>query len=525
MSQSTWMPKDNDVIIPIMGPTGVGKSTFINYIAGREVAEVGHDLCSRTIQLCPIIIDSSQSAPLNGGRLVLVDTPGFDDTCVDDTAILHSISLWLENMYHKKETKLAGIIYLHDISQARMQGSLKRNLDVFRKLCGDGALRHVVLCTTKWSQVEEEVGERRTEHLKGVFWKEMIEHGSTVLALNDQNVGLPADLAMSPENSCRFVSAWRVVNLIIESNREKMTALQIQKELVDDRKPIPDTEAGRELRFSLKTLIKILEETKADESLNASRRDEINALIGVVRDQIKAMRIPFSLRVLNFFNIASDKMLYIFSAENLILIFRQLLCSLGQEQWTPQDNDFIILVMGMSGAGKSEFINYIAGEARVTQVGDDYKPCTTKVLPLVIKPSLGNGRRLVLVDTPGYGDNVGNDAKIQNCIISGLKKLCKNEPNHAGIIYIHDISLTRIPVSGTKKVLDFVSKLQPNPRNVVLCTTKWTIPYNLGAEEQRAKQLDEYYWKDFIEKGSTVHKFENSQESAWKAVNLIIQAN
>lgn len=179
----------------------------------------------------------------------------------------------------------------------------------------------------------------------------------------------------------------------------------------------------------------------------------------------------------------------------------------------------------MSGAGKSEFINYIAGEARVTQVGDDYKPCTTKVLPLVIKPSLGNGRRLVLVDTPGYGDNVGNDAKIQNCIISGLKKLCKNEPNHAGIIYIHDISLTRIPVSGTKKVLDFVSKLQPNPRNVVLCTTKWTIPYNLGAEEQRAKQLDEYYWKDFIEKGSTVHKFENSQESAWKAVNLIIQAN
>lgn len=108
MSQSTWMPKDNDVIIPIMGPTGVGKSTFINYIAGREVAEVGHDLCSRTIQLCPIIIDSSQSAPLNGGRLVLVDTPGFDDTCVDDTAILHSISLWLENMYHKKRNEARG---------------------------------------------------------------------------------------------------------------------------------------------------------------------------------------------------------------------------------------------------------------------------------------------------------------------------------------------------------------------------------------------------------------------------------
>ena len=92
-----------------------------------------------------------------------------------------------------------------------MQGSFKRNLDVFRKLCGDGALRHVVLCTTKWSEVDAEVGKKRTEQLKRDFWKEMIEHRSTVLALDSEN------------------SAWEVVNLIIESNREKMTALQHQE--------------------------------------------------------------------------------------------------------------------------------------------------------------------------------------------------------------------------------------------------------------------------------------------------------
>jgi hypothetical protein len=71
---------------------------FINYIAGKkpEVAEVGHDL---TTQLCPKVIDSSRSASLSGRRLVLVDTPGFDDTCVDDTVILHRIGLWLETMW------------------------------------------------------------------------------------------------------------------------------------------------------------------------------------------------------------------------------------------------------------------------------------------------------------------------------------------------------------------------------------------------------------------------------------------
>jgi hypothetical protein len=175
----------------------------------------------------------------------------------------------------------------------------------------------VVLCTTKWSDVKKEDGERRTKQLEKVYWKEMIEHGSTVLALED---------------SCQ--SAWMVVDLIIESNYEKIGALQIQKELVDDRKLIPDTEAGRELRSGLKNLIKTLEETKVDKGPSSSRRNEVNALIAVVRDQIKAMRVPFSLRILNFLDIANDKMLYIFSAENLIAMFRQLLYSLGQKQWT-----------------------------------------------------------------------------------------------------------------------------------------------------------------------------------------------
>lgn len=196
---------------------------------------------------------------------------------------------------------------------------------------------------------------------------------------------------------------------------------------------------------------------------------------------------------------------------------------MSKSTWTPQNNDFIIPVMGMSGAGKSTFINYIAGEkVPVTEVGHDLKSCTSQVLPFVIKPSLGNGRRLILVDTPGYGDGDRSDAQIQDCITSGLKKLYRNELNLAGIIYIHDISSTRI--FGLDN-LNFVLGLKLNPRNMVLCTTKWSVPDNLEAEKERAKQLEEKYWKEVIKKGSTVHEFKNSHESAWKAVNLIIQAN
>ena len=84
--------------------------------------------------------------------MVLVDTPGFGDTYVDDADILFDIGSWLESMYdsgeshgHKGETKLAGIVYLHDISLTRMLGSTLKDLDIFQKLCGEGALKRVVL--------------------------------------------------------------------------------------------------------------------------------------------------------------------------------------------------------------------------------------------------------------------------------------------------------------------------------------------------------------------------------------------
>ena len=101
--------------------------------------------------------------------MVLVDTPGFGDTYVDDADILFDIGSWLESMYdsrdshgHKGETKLTDIVYLHDISLTHMLGPISKSLDVFQKLCGTDALKRVVLCTTKWSDTYQEDGEKRT---------------------------------------------------------------------------------------------------------------------------------------------------------------------------------------------------------------------------------------------------------------------------------------------------------------------------------------------------------------------------
>jgi hypothetical protein len=68
--------------------------------------KVGHKLTSCTAELDYAVIDSARlgdtvidsirSAGLQGSRVVIVDTPGFDDTYEGDAEILRRIAVWLE---------------------------------------------------------------------------------------------------------------------------------------------------------------------------------------------------------------------------------------------------------------------------------------------------------------------------------------------------------------------------------------------------------------------------------------------
>ena len=111
----------------------------------------------------------------------LIDTPGFDDTNRSDNEVLCEIAAWLTRSY-TAQIRLSGIIYLHRISDSRMQGSAKRNLLMFKKLCGPDALKQVTLATTMWDRVSEVEGEARERELTSTpdFWGWMVGHGSRV---------------------------------------------------------------------------------------------------------------------------------------------------------------------------------------------------------------------------------------------------------------------------------------------------------------------------------------------------------
>lgn len=208
-----------DIIIAIMGPTGAGKSSFVAKATGINEG-VGHSLTSHTSEI------KATRCMIGGSDVVLVDTPGFDDTKKSDLQILQMISDWLSKSY-KKGTLLSGILYFHRISDNRMAGTPLKNLRVFQKLCGTKAMSQVVLVTTMWDEVDEAVGNERLEELKDNYWKLMIAQGSTTY-----------DYRNTLESSKQLLSQ------LVERKRREV---RLQKEIADKHLELRETDAGREL--------------------------------------------------------------------------------------------------------------------------------------------------------------------------------------------------------------------------------------------------------------------------------------
>ncbi|KAF9260101.1 hypothetical protein L218DRAFT_974435 [Marasmius fiardii PR-910] len=211
-----------------MGAAGSGKTTFINAASGGSLT-TGDGLrsCTSTIQLSPVFL-------LDDRQVVLIDTPGFDDTNVSEADVLRLITTFLASTY-KKGKKLAGVIYLHRISDVRMGGISFRNFKMFRQLCGEETLKNVVIATTMWSNVSQNVGEARELELKtnDSFFKPFLDKEGRVVRHDDTPL-----------------SARAILRLLIQN---EPLPLHIQTELVDEGvDSMTETAAGGVLDRELK---------------------------------------------------------------------------------------------------------------------------------------------------------------------------------------------------------------------------------------------------------------------------------
>ena len=174
---------------------------------------------------------------------------------------------------YEQKIKLAGVLYFHRISDVRMSGTPVKNFKMFRKLCGESALRNVVIVTNMWGGVDHQVGERREAELKGKdkFFKPVLEKHAQMTRHEDT-----------------IESAQRILRLVLHNHP---LPLRIQVELVDEGKELHETSAGEELNQELSAQIrKHKKDMRAlEEQMQQAMRDKDEEIRMELEEETKKM--------------------------------------------------------------------------------------------------------------------------------------------------------------------------------------------------------------------------------------------
>jgi hypothetical protein len=138
---------------------------------------------------------------------------------------------------------------------------------------------------------------------------------------------------------------------------------------------------------------------------------------------------------------------------------------------------------------------------------------------------LPNGRRLFLIDTPGFDDTYRSDTEILREIADWLAQAYQFQVRLTGIIYLHRITDVRIGGSGMKNLRMF-RKLcgEAGLGSVVLATTMWSLCPAADAkrrEDQLVNQND--LWKYLITHGARVFRQDDGAVSGQQIIDYLVK--
>lgn len=166
-----------DILVFVVGPTGVGKSTFINNYIGQRLAKTCNlfdmESCTHDLEHFPI-------PPEGPERLILVDTPGFNATnMTSGSETLERIKRWCKAQLvpHSLPCHIAvmlsqscgaagktcgGLIYLHDVD--RHWEEVSKDLEGLQKFFEKKNLRFVVFAPTSGGLTPEALKRRKDQN-------------------------------------------------------------------------------------------------------------------------------------------------------------------------------------------------------------------------------------------------------------------------------------------------------------------------------------------------------------------------
>ncbi|KAF9032993.1 P-loop containing nucleoside triphosphate hydrolase protein [Panaeolus papilionaceus] len=230
-----FIAKESDIVILIMGATGTGKSSFISHFFDTSWTISSNQTTSKTKEVTAYRM---KNHALYGDRVVLIDTPGFDHTDLPDVDVLKTTSRLLSDWYGKRKTLLAGILYLHRITDNRVTGTAIHNLQMFRQLCGEEAARKIIMVTTMWDKpnVAKEKKESRYEELKTTHWKDLMDRGTRIEKFDNTSRSANTILArVVEEEKCRQLSHLQEESVVLGKQIKNTDAGKVLYDVLQDR--------------------------------------------------------------------------------------------------------------------------------------------------------------------------------------------------------------------------------------------------------------------------------------------------
>ncbi|KAF9034903.1 hypothetical protein BJ165DRAFT_1533919 [Panaeolus papilionaceus] len=172
-------------VFVLLGPTGSGKSSFIEAVASDPSLGLSSDKLEGFTQSVSIyrIINAVTSL---GYPIHLVDVPGFADTKISAMSIVSMLKDMLQtnpNLYGFR------ILYHTPINNPRLPGSQRQVLQTFEALTGPQSAGNITVVSTMWDSIWNENTRRRAEgnfsQLRDEIWKNYITEGADIVKFHN----------------------------------------------------------------------------------------------------------------------------------------------------------------------------------------------------------------------------------------------------------------------------------------------------------------------------------------------------
>ncbi|KAI0100423.1 P-loop containing nucleoside triphosphate hydrolase protein [Nemania sp. FL0031] len=182
------------------------------------------------------------------------------------------------------------------------------------------------------------------------------------------------------------------------------------------------------------------------------------------------------------------------------------------------ERDLWIAVMGVTGSGKSTFIKKLTkGDI---EIGHDLEACTQDVDFFDMEYG---GKRIHLIDTPGFDDTFKTDTDILKAIVNWLNTVYRRGLWLSGTVYLHPINHNRVTGSQVKNMNMFKRLCGPNNLpSIALATTMWNAEeHEIQLRRHRELSESENFWGGIVAR-ENVFRHDNSTESAFKIIDCIL---